>query len=145
VASHDFESCEANYDHKIKDWGVFQIHHAFDLNLTGFKYVDCFLSAGLSSHRVHHLLPFQKTGFSNIFSEDFVEKIAVEKFGIEWKKPKNYWTERLPIIIQHNLWASRVIDGREKKETFYDEHVGFEPIFTSLKYVILGFLGEGAI
>jgi hypothetical protein len=146
VASHDFENLHGNYDSTIKDWGVFQIKHAMDLSMTGFPYVDNFLSAGLSCHRVHHVLPFQKTGFSNIYCLPLVKKIAEEQFNVKWEKPRNYWTQRLPQIINHNLVSGkRVLGGVKKYETFLQEHFGFEPLYTALRYMLVGWLGEGAI
>lgn len=61
VASHDFEDMEKDDDIRLSgDWGIFQIKNSYDLTMIGNKYIDCFLSAGLSPHRVHHVLPYQK-------------------------------------------------------------------------------------
>ena len=69
VASHDFEDESAQVDVEAEpDWAVFQIKTAYDLTMVGNKYIDCFLSAGLSPHRVHHVLPYQRSGFANIVS-----------------------------------------------------------------------------
>ncbi|MDT5225885.1 MAG: hypothetical protein QOG19_3292, partial [Mycobacterium sp.] len=66
VASHEFEDETEESVVVGEDWGVDQVENANDLMVIGNRYVDCFLSAGLSSHRVHHVLPFQRSGFANI-------------------------------------------------------------------------------
>lgn len=43
---------------KKTDWGDFQIANALDMEVTGNAYIDCFLTAGLGTHRVHHVLPY---------------------------------------------------------------------------------------
>jgi hypothetical protein len=58
VSSHDFEEERTKADLTPgQDWGVFQIDNSIDLNVIGNKFIDCFLTAGLGCHRVHHLLP----------------------------------------------------------------------------------------
>ena len=60
------------------DWGVHQIDTAYDLKVVGIRHVDCFLSAGLSSHRVHHVVPYQRSGFANIATEDVLREEAAK-------------------------------------------------------------------
>jgi hypothetical protein len=64
VSSHDFDLDAAKAD-PTSDWGTFQIGISTDIAVTGNVYVDSYLTAGLGCHRVHHLLPGQKSGFSN--------------------------------------------------------------------------------
>ncbi len=69
VSSHDFEESESAADLKPgQDWGVFQIQNSFDMSVVGNQYIDTFLTAGLGCHRVHHVLPGQRSGFANIVS-----------------------------------------------------------------------------
>ncbi len=39
-----------------------QVRVSFDMSITGVRALDLFLSAGLSSHRAHHVLPYQVCG-----------------------------------------------------------------------------------
>ncbi len=58
VSSHDFDLDAAkNAPEPGHDWGIFQVQISTDLSVTGNGYIDCFLTAGLGCHRVHHLLP----------------------------------------------------------------------------------------
>jgi hypothetical protein len=140
VASHDFEEEEVD---PSEDWAVSQIKNSYDLTMIGNKYIDCFLSAGLSPHRVHHVLPYQKSGFANILSEDIVREEA-EKFNVVWSKPKNFFFDRLPILVQHYLLGpSRT--AKEKNFGLLKEHFHPQQLMTSAKYVIQGFLGVGSI
>ncbi|WP_256875032.1 cytochrome b5 domain-containing protein [Nostoc sp. C052] len=140
VASHDFEEEEVD---PSEDWAVSQIRNSYDLTMIGNKYIDCFLSAGLSPHRVHHVLPYQKSGFANIISEDIVREEA-EKFNVVWSKPKNFFFDRLPILVTHYLLGpSR--SAKENNFGLLKEHFHPQQLMTSAKYVIQGFLGIGSI
>lgn len=91
VSSHDFEG---GYDTKAdlspgQDWGVFQVVNSTDMSVTGNKYIDCFLTAGLGTHRAHHLLPGQKSGFANIITEPIVKE-ECEKRGMKWLPYQNF-------------------------------------------------------
>ncbi|MHC5826033.1 MAG: fatty acid desaturase family protein, partial [Nostoc sp.] len=144
VASHDFE--ETKKDDSIKetgDWAVFQIQNSYDLTMIGNKYVDCFLSAGLSPHRVHHVLPYQKSGFANIISEDIVREEA-EKYNVVWLQPKNFFIDRLPILLKHYLLSpSRM--AQENKFGILQEHLHPQQLLTSIQYIFKGFAGIGSI
>jgi Cytochrome b5-like Heme/Steroid binding domain len=125
------------------DWAVEQIKNSYDLSMIGNKYIDCFLSAGLSPHRVHHVLPQQKSGFANIISEDIVREEA-EKFEIEWLAPKNFFRDRLPVLIKHYLNVpSRM--AQEKEFGLLKEHFHPKALMTTLDYLIKGFAGIGSI
>lgn len=59
VSSHDFEASETQADLTPgQDWGEYQVKNSFDMSVTGIPQVDCFLTAGLGCHRVHHVLPY---------------------------------------------------------------------------------------
>jgi Cytochrome b5-like Heme/Steroid binding domain len=140
VSSHDFEEAAA----KValideQDWAVFQIKNAYDLTMIGNKYIDCFLSAGLASHRVHHVLPYQKSGFANIISEDIVRE-ETEKFNVVWLQPKNFFRERLPILVKTYLFTRSRI-AKEKNFGIIKEHLHPQQLLISLKYVTKGFVG----
>lgn len=145
VASHDFED-EKGIEQRNwaeEDWAVLQIKDSYDLTMIGNKYIDCFLSAGLSPHRVHHVLPYQKSGFANIISEDIVREEA-EKFDIEWVQPKNFFRDRLPTLVNLYLAApSRM--AQEKNYGFFKEHFHPEAIKTTADYLVKGFTGIGSI
>lgn len=142
VASHDFEETEVDRGDS-QDWAVLQIKNAYDLTMIGNPYVDCFLSAGLSPHRVHHVLPYQRSGFANIVSEDIVREEA-EKFDVEWLTPKNFFVDRLPVLAQHYLfvpsrWAEETHSGLLK------EHLHPQAFKATANYIAKGFMGIGSI
>jgi hypothetical protein len=142
VASHEFED-EADADPSGEDWGIDQVVHANDLKVIGNRYVDCFLSAGLSSHRVHHVLPFQRSGFANIVTEDVLAEEAA-KSGIEWLRPRSFVTDRLPKLCRTYLLApSR--QARELNWGFIREHFSPSAWKASASYVISGFVGIGSV
>jgi hypothetical protein len=70
--------------------------------VTGNKYFDCFMTAGLGCHRAHHILPAQKSGFSNIISEPIVRE-ECEKRGIKWHPYQNFILDRLPVLFRYYL------------------------------------------
>ncbi|MBD1868508.1 cytochrome b5 domain-containing protein [Cyanobacteria bacterium FACHB-471] len=144
VASHDFEEEESTADlSQGQDWATFQIKNSYDLTMIGNKYVDCFLSAGLSPHRVHHVLPFQRSGFANIASEAIVRDEA-EKMGIEWLQPKNFFGDRLPIMAKHYLFSQSRL-AKENNLNVLAEHVNPQALRTSVQYIIKGVIGIGSI
>jgi fatty acid desaturase len=109
VASHDFE--DANEDELDvvpvplrNDWAARQVCLSYDLSVVGNRWVDLFLTAGLSPHRVHHVLPYQRSGFANLAAERAVREACVEA-GIRWERPRNLITERFPAVMKHYLLA----------------------------------------
>jgi fatty acid desaturase len=108
VASHDFEGkheeqqLAALPEHLRDDWAARQIVLSYDLSVVGIRWIDVFLSAGLSPHRVHHVLPSQVSGFANIASEDAVREACAEA-GIAWERPRHLLWERFPSIMKHYL------------------------------------------
>ena len=104
-----------------EDWGVDQVEQANDLKVIGNRYVDCFLSAGLSSHRVHHVLPFQRSGFANIATEDVLREESA-KFGVEWLPAKSFVTDRLPKLCRTYL-LSPSRQAKEHNWGFVREHL----------------------
>ncbi|MBD2461276.1 cytochrome b5 domain-containing protein [Oscillatoria sp. FACHB-1407] len=142
VASHDFEEEETAQDDS-QDWAVLQIKNSYDLTMVGNKYLDCFLSAGLSPHRVHHVLPFQRSGFANIISEDIVREEAA-KFNVAWLPPKNFFIDRLPILINHYLFSPSRL-AHENKFGLFREHLHPQALRATVTYIIQGFIGVGSI
>jgi hypothetical protein len=108
VASHDFEeSATAEELAAIpeplrNDWAANQICLSYDLSVVGNRWIDLFLSAGLSPHRVHHVLPWQGSGFANLASEATVREVCAQA-GIAWERPRNLIFERFPVVIKHYL------------------------------------------
>jgi hypothetical protein len=145
VASHDFEEEKTTEKRNWaeEDWAVLQIEGSYDLTMIGNKYIDCFLSAGLSPHRVHHVLPFQKSGFANIISEDIVREEA-EKFGVEWVQPKNFFRDRLPLLVDLYL-ATPSRMAQDKNYGLLKEHFHPEAFKTTVDYLVKGFTGVGSI
>ncbi|MCV7149076.1 fatty acid desaturase [Mycobacterium riyadhense] len=143
VASHEFEDEDSEPTRAGEDWGIDQVEHAIDLTVIGNRYVDCFLSAGLSSHRVHHVLPFQRSGFANIVTEDVLRAEAA-KFGVEWLRPKSFVTDRLPKLCRTYLLApSR--QARERNWGFVREHLSPAAWKASASYAAAGFAGIGSV
>jgi hypothetical protein len=108
VASHDFEE-ETTEDELAgipeplrDDWAARQICLSHDLSVVGNRWIDLFLTAGLSPHRVHHVLPWQGSGFANLASEASVRE-ACEEVGIAWERPRNLILQRFPAVIRHYL------------------------------------------
>lgn len=143
VASHDFEVPTEELHTETEDWAVNQLEQAYDLTVVGNKYVDCFLSAGLSSHRVHHVLPFQRSGFANIATEDVVREEAA-KFGVEWLPAKSFFGDRFPKLCRTYLLApSR--DAEENRWGFVREHCAPTALKTCATYTVQGFTGIGTV
>jgi hypothetical protein len=84
------------------DWAARQICLSYDLSVVGNRWIDLFLSAGLSPHRVHHVLPYQGSGFANLASEDAVREVCAE-VGIAWERPRNLILDRFPAVMKHYL------------------------------------------
>jgi fatty acid desaturase len=144
VSSHDFE--EDTDEHAAtnnEDWGIHQLEEAYDLKVVGNRYVDCFLSAGLSSHRVHHVLPFQGSGFANIATENVLREEAA-KFGIEWLPAKSFVTDRLPKLARTYL-LSPSRQAEEQQWGFIREHSSPKAWKASITYAASGFAGLGSV
>jgi Cytochrome b5-like Heme/Steroid binding domain len=161
VASHDFETDlpqparapEPNHDNpdadvntevaQAPDWAVFQLQNSYDLTMIGNKYIDSFLTAGLGPHRAHHVLPQQKSGFANIISEDIVREEAA-KFDVEWLESRNFFTNRLPILMQYYLGTKSRMAQRENYG-FFKEHFHPRALKTTFEYMLSGWIGIGSI
>jgi fatty acid desaturase len=108
VASHDFEESNAEAELAVipeplrNDWAARQICLSYDLSVVGNRWIDLFLSAGLSPHRVHHVLPYQGSGFANLATEDTVREVCAQ-VGIAWARPRNLIFERFPAVMKHYL------------------------------------------
>jgi len=144
VASHDFDVESHDLPEvETDDWAVDQLKKAYDLKIIGNRYADCFLSAGLSSHRVHHVLPFQRSGFANIATEDVVREEAAE-FGVEWLPAKSFVTDRLPKQCRVYL-GSRSRPARDNGWGFVREHFSPAALKTCADYTVKGFTGIGTV
>ena len=108
VASHDFEESGTEEELAVipgplrNDWAARQICLSYDLSVAGNRWIDLFLSAGLSPHRVHHVLPWQGSGFANLASEATVREVCAQ-VGITWEPPRNLIFERFPAVMKHYL------------------------------------------
>ncbi|MFI6869772.1 fatty acid desaturase [Nocardia sp. NPDC050406] len=143
VASHDFEVDTEDLHSDTEDWAINQLEQAYDLKVVGNRYVDCFLSAGLSSHRVHHVLPYQRSGFANIATEDVLREEA-EKFGVEWLPAKSFFTDRFPKQIRTYV-LSASDEAKEKNWGFMREHFSPSALKTCGVYMVQGFTGIGTV
>lgn len=142
LSSHDFEEFYEDPDGgHHPDWGIFQLNNCHDMWITGSKYIDIFLSAGLSSHRSHHLFPYQPSGFANIVSEEPIRKILPD-FGLEWHKPKCFWTERAPYVFKFCFMHPTI--GMENM-SFWLQHIHPMGIFNTIKFILTGFIGFNAV
>lgn len=145
VASHDFEGGEPVDMDKLErqDWAISQIENAYDLTMIGQKHLDCFLSAGLSPHRVHHVLPYQRSGFANILSEEIVRSEA-ERLNVAWLPAKNFFRDRLPLMTKQYLTVpSRM--ATEHNWGLLQEHFQPQAIKAAIDYALKGYTGIGSI
>ena len=144
VSSHDFEDDADEHEAEAtKDWGMHQLTESYDLKVVGNRWVDCFLSAGLSSHRVHHVLPYQASGFANIATEDVLREEAA-KFGVEWLPAKSFLTDRLPTLASAFLLSP----SRQAAENHWGivrEHCSPQAWKASATYAVSGFAGLGSV
>merc|ERR1711979_180285 len=101
------------------------------MHITGNPWLDCFLGAGLASHRAHHILPYQRSGWANHYSEKFIAAAAKEA-GLPWLPAKNLFTEILPEIVSRQVLSSYIA-----------EHLSPAAWWYSLKYAASGFTGIG--
>jgi fatty acid desaturase/cytochrome b5-like protein len=110
VASHDFEEAESEAELAVipaalrDDWAARQICLSYDLSVVGNRWADLWLSAGLSPHRVHHVLPYHGSGYANLAAEATVRAVA-EDAGIVWERPRSLLTDRFPAVIRHYLFC----------------------------------------
>jgi hypothetical protein len=150
VASHDFEVVREQDEHRGMDWGIHQVTHALDTYITGSRWVDIWLSAGLSCHRVHHVLPYQGSGFANIVCEDAV-KATCKEFDIEWMPTRNLLVDRFFPLMYYYLTAPAqipanpapiIIGGDHGWKGFVKEHLSITPILKGFQDIGRGFLGE---
>ena len=108
VASHDFEESDTGSELAVipeplrNDWAARQICLSYDLSVVGNRWIDLFLSAGLSPHRVHHVLPYQGSGFANLAAEQAVAQVCAQA-GIAWARPRNLIFDRFPAVMKHYL------------------------------------------
>jgi hypothetical protein len=150
LSSHEFE--HYGRENPGKDWGKFQVENSYDMVVVGNPYLDLFLSAGLSPHRAHHLLPHQPSGLANIASEPIIRE-TMKEFGMPWVKPKNFWTDRLPIILDFIFNSPMIVPNtgeiKRKRDAglgpWMKEQFAFEGVLDFVVYVCMGTVGIGAI
>lgn len=147
VSSHDFEEEHPSDQSKLPaehkaDWGVLQLENCFDFTLCGNRWIDLFLSAGLSPHRAHHLLPYQKSGFANLVSEDVIRETVLD-FGLEWKPVRNFWTERFFQVLNHYLFYPPINPRTGRKKEY--SQWGSRSMMDAFTFMFLGWLGIGAV
>jgi hypothetical protein len=143
VSSHDFTE---QYDSDTRDWARFQLLNAHDMTIVGNPYIDVFLSAGLSPHRAHHILPYQKSGFANIYSSQYVA-VAAKQHGLPWLPAKNFFTDIFPIIFKMYLWSpvSDPIIRKPHYDSFFAEHTHLACYNYTVNYILAGFKGIGSL
>jgi len=143
VSSHDFEDV---LEGDCKDWARYQLLNSHDMKITGNPWVDCFLSAGLSPHRAHHIFPYQKSAFANYYSNRHLAA-AVKEHGLPWCAPKSWVMEIFPEVWRMYL-AAPLSDPLTRKRvypTVLAEHTALDAYKYCAKYVFSGFLGIGSI
>jgi hypothetical protein len=143
VSSHDFVDV---FEKGAKDWGRYQLLNSHDMSLTGNPWVDCFLSAGLSPHRAHHIFPYQRSGFANVYSNTVLAEAAKEH-GLPWLKAKNYYLEIFPKIFKMYLWSPVCdpVSRKNKHASFIEEHADPACYKYIADYIIAGFYGIGSL
>jgi hypothetical protein len=88
-------------------------------------------------------LPQQKSGFANIISEDIVREEAA-KFDVEWLESRNFFTNRLPVLMQYYLGKpSRM--AQYENYGFFKEHFHPRALKTTFEYMLSGWIGIGSI
>jgi len=153
VASHDFEVVREKQDYRNLDWGVHQVTSALDTYVTGIQVVDIFLSAGLSCHRTHHTLPYQRSGFANIISTPALRETCKE-FDVPWEPTRNLLLDRFFPLMWHYLTAPCqipanpkpiLVGGDDGLRGFFKEHVsagGRTAAWNGITNIGNGFTGE---
>jgi hypothetical protein len=111
-ASHDFYMGERERKHcgqkpQKVDWGIYNVEHCVDLHVTGIPYIDCFLTAGLGNHRVHHVLPWLGSAYSEIVAESAL-KATCKEFGVEWKPSMSFYGKRIWQLMPFYVFAPQV-------------------------------------
>jgi cytochrome b involved in lipid metabolism len=150
LSSHEFE--HYGNENPGNDWGAFQVLNSYDMQIIGNPYIDLFLSAGLSPHRAHHLLPNQPSGLANIASEPIIRD-TMKDFGLEWVRPKNFWVDRLPIIMDFIFNSPMIVPNtgeikRKRDPGFANwlwEQFSLEGVVDFIVYIVKGTIGIGAI
>ncbi|KAJ1448538.1 hypothetical protein M885DRAFT_538832 [Pelagophyceae sp. CCMP2097] len=143
VSSHDFTE---TFEPDQKDWARFQVLNTHDIYLTGSPWVDSLLSAGLAEHRAHHIFPYQKSAFANIYSTKYLKEAALEH-GMEWHAHLSFFTDVLPGVVREYLFAP-VADPLARKpmyDNMWDEHTAPASYKYIAAYLFAGFAGVGSI
>lgn len=124
------------------DWAEHQVRVSFDMSVTGYRPLDLFLTAGLSSHRAHHVLPYQRSGFANLLSEPALQA-ACEKHNVPWEPTRSFPCERLPILLRHYFLSPP--RGRLASVGLLRETFDVPTLRLAAELIFFAFLGEGGI
>lgn len=142
VNGHDFDEDRSKPDFTVgQDWAAFQVKNACDTSYTGNVWFDCWLSAGLGSHRIHHVLPYQRSGYANIVSESILKRCAQEN-GIEWLPTENFFMDNLPDLLRKYFFGIAKHPGATN---FWTEHFSISALKACAWHIASGFMGEGSI
>ena len=114
--------------------------------MTGNQWVDIWLTAGLGTHRVHHVLPAQKSGFANILSEPVLKEVAAQ-FSLPWAPTKDFLTERVPPLMYFYLCSDSGLPWGDKRGLHWLILETLHPraLLSMIQYVVLGFTGVDSI
>jgi len=149
VSSHDFDEIRESEGHRNADWGVFQVKHSLDMHITGIPWIDIFLTAGLGCHRVHHVLPYQRSGFANIVSVKAVQDTC-KIHNVSWEPSRSFFRQRLIPVMSYYLGApAQLPDSTCMKVRkgpglggFIMEHLDPACVWTCVCFVLAGFSGH---
>lgn len=99
----------------MADWAAHQLLHTYDLSLTGIPRLDVWVTAGLSPHVVHHLLPFQRSPYTNVASQAAV-RAAVERRGLAWPAARPLLTQGVRAFLRDYVLAAPCLTPRQALE-----------------------------
>lgn len=140
IDGHDFHEEYSKPDLTSgQDWAAFQIINTVDSSYTGNVWLDCWLSAGLNTHRIHHVLPYQRSGYANILSEPVLRKIAKEN-GIEWQPTENFFVRALPRLLGKYVFGKPTFS---QAKDIWAEHLSIHAVHKCVSHILAGFLGYG--
>merc|ERR1712176_1133730 len=145
VSSHDFEEVREATGYNGLDWGAFQVENALDTYITGIQCIDIFLTAGLGCHRAHHVLPYQKSGFANIASQDALIETCKE-FNVPWAPKRNLVRQRLiPLAVKYLTMPAQmpalpepILYGGKGVLGFVKEHFAPGCLWNCAEFVVTG-------
>jgi hypothetical protein len=111
---------------------LFQVQCTSEMVFTGNPWVDVFISTGQTCHAAHHILPFQKSGWSNVVVLPLVRALA-EKRGVVWKAPVPFWSRLLPRYVSTVVTAPPT---GGLTEGFFEENMSLDALKLAAAYVM---------